>query len=136
MAAAASAGGIAKSMAECATSADLAGISMNDLIGYLAEIKQVTQDGDESVGTFAKTLFARMGNVKANRLSDPETGEDLSNVETVLTGVGVKLRDANNNFRNFGDVLTEVAGKWEGYSNVQQHAIATAFAGTRQQEKF
>lgn len=77
-----------------------------------------------------------MGNIKANKLSDPETGEDLSDVETVLSGVNIKLRDSNSNFRNFGDVLTEVAGKWESYSNVQQHAIATAFAGTRQQEKF
>lgn len=136
MAAAASAGGIAKSMAECATSANLAGINMNDLIGYLAEIKQVTQDGDESVGNFAKTLFARMGNVKSGRLVDPETSESLSDVETVLNSYNIKLRDTNSNFRNFGDVLTEVASHWDDYDNVAQHAIATAFAGTRQQEKF
>lgn len=136
MEAAASAGGVATAMAKCASSANLAGVSMNDLIGYLAEVKQVSQDNDESVGAFAKTLFARMGNIKAKNLIDPETGENLSDVETVLSGVNIKLRDSNSNFRNFSEVLKEVADNWNNYSNVQQHAIATAFAGTRQQDKF
>lgn len=43
MEAAASAGGIAKAMAETATSADMAGISMDRLIGYLTTIKEITQ---------------------------------------------------------------------------------------------
>ena len=136
MKAAASAGGIATAMAECANSARVAGVSMDDLIGYLTIVKEVTQDGDESVGTFAKTLFARMGNVKAGRLSDPETGEDLSDVETTLSGMGIKLRENNQEFRNFSEVLKEVGSNWDNYSSVQQHAIAGAFAGTRQQEKF
>lgn len=136
MEAAASAGDIATAMAECANSARIAGVDMNTLIGYLTTVKEVTQDGSESVGTFAKTMFARMGNIKAGNLEDPETGENLSDVESALSSVGIKLRSANNQFRDFDDVLTEVAADWDNYSNVQQHAIAVAFAGTRQQEKF
>ena len=136
MEAAASAGDIATAMSECANSARIAGVDMNTLIGYLTTVKEVTQDGSESVGTFAKTMFARMGNIKAGNLEDPETGENLSDVETALSSVGIKLRSANNQFRDFDDVLTEVAADWDNYSNVQQHAIAVAFAGTRQQEKF
>ena len=136
MEAAASAGDIATAMAECANSARIAGVDMNTLIGYLTTVKEVTQDGSESVGTFAKTMFARMGNIKAGNLEDPETGENLSDVESALSSVGIKLRSANNQFREFDDVLSEVAADWDNYSNVQQHAIAVAFAGTRQQEKF
>ena len=136
MEAAASAGDIATAMAECANSARIAGVDMNTLIGYLTTVKEVTQDGSESVGTFAKTMFARMGNIKAGNLEDPETGENLSDVESALSSVGIKLRSANNQFRDFDDVLSEVANGWNNYSNVQQHAIAVAFAGTRQQEKF
>lgn len=76
-----------------------------------------------------------MGNVKAGRLNDPETGESLSDVETTLGGLGIKLRSSNQEFRNFGEVLNEVAGKWSSFSSVQQRAIAVAFGGTRQQEK-
>lgn len=136
MEAAASAGDIATAMSECANSARIAGVDMNTLIGYLTTVKEVTQDSSESVGTFAKTMFARMGNIKAGNLSDPETGEDLSDVESALSAVDIKLRSANNQFRDFDDVLSEVAADWDNYSNVQQHAIAVAFAGTRQQEKF
>ena len=136
MEAAASAGDIATAMAETATSADIAGVSMDKLIGYIATVKEVTQDGAESVGTFYKTLFARMNNVAAGKFIDDETGESLNDVETVLSELGIKLRDLDGQFRNSGDVLDEVASRWESFDSVAQHAIATAFAGTRQQEKF
>jgi len=136
MEAAVSAGDIATAMAETATSADIAGVSMNKLIGYIATVAEVTQDGAESVGTFYKTLFARMNQVAAGNFIDEETGESLNDVETVLNELGIALRDTNGIFRSSGDVLDEVASKWENFDNVEQHAIATAFAGTRQQEKF
>ena len=136
MEAAVSAGDIATAMAETATSADIAGVSMDKLIGYIATVSEVTQDGAESVGTFYKTLFARMGNVKAGKFVDDENSEALNDVEKVLAKVGISLRYTNGTFRDFEVVLDEVAKKWNTYDNVQQHAIATAFAGTRQQEKF
>lgn len=136
MEAAVSAGDIATAMAETAASADVAGVSMDKLIGYISTVAEVTQDGAESVGTFYKTLFARMGNVKAAVFVDDETGESLNDVEKTLSSLGVALRDNKAQFRDFDSVLDEVASKWNTYSNVQQHALATAFAGTRQQEKF
>lgn len=77
-----------------------------------------------------------MGNVKSGRLIDPETEENISDVESTLSGLGIKLRDSGGEFRNFKDVLDEVASKWKDYGTVQQRAIAVAFSGTRQQEKF
>ena len=136
MEAAASAGDIATAMAETATSADIAGVSMDKLIGYIATVKEVTQDGAESVGTFYKTLFARMNQVAAGKFVDEETGESLNDVETVLNELKISLRDTNGEFRNSGEVLDEVASRWESFDSTAQHAIATAFAGTRQQEKF
>ena len=135
MEAAASAGGIATAMAETAASANLAGVSMDTLIGYIATVKEVTQDADESVGNFFKTMLARMGNIKVGKFVD-EDGESLNDVETVLGEVGIKLRSANDQFRDFSEVLDEVGAKWDGYNEVQKHAIATAIAGTKQQEKF
>lgn len=79
--------------------------------------------------TFYNTMLSRMGNIKAGRLEDPESGEDLSDVETTLRGLGIALRDSQGQFRNFGVVLDEVGSHWDEYSNTQQRAIATAFAG-------
>lgn len=77
-----------------------------------------------------------MNSVAAGNFIDEETGESLNDVETVLNELGIKLRDVNGEFRNSGEVLDEVAERWNTFDSVAQHAIATAFAGTRQQEKF
>ncbi len=136
MEAAASAGYLATAMAQTATGARIAGVDMDRLIGYITSVGEVTQAGAESVGNFFKVMFARMGNIQGGKLIDPETAEDLSHVEVTLSGLGIKLRESGGEFRNFGDVLDEVARGWGNYSSVQQRALAVAFSGTRQQERF
>ena len=136
MEAATSAGDIATAMSYTATSANDAGVSIDKLAGYIASVAETSQAGAENVGTFLKTMFARMSAIKAGDLVDPTTSDDISNVESALSGLGIKLRDSNSEFRNFGDVLDEVAGRWSSFSSVQQAAVASAFSGTRQIDKF
>lgn len=136
MEAAVSAGDIATAMSETAVSAESAGVSMDRLIGYIATVSEVTQDGAESVGTFYKTMFARMSNIKAGKFVDDETGESLNDVAAVLSHVQISLFNTEGQFRNFEDVLDEVGEKWNDLNNTEKAAIATAMAGTRQQEKF
>ena len=136
MKAAVSAGGLAEAMSRTASGAQLAGIEMDKLIGYATVIGETTQKSMDTVGESLKSIFARMGQIKAGRLEDPETGEDLSNVETSLGNAGIDLRESNNEFRNFGEVLDEIGGKWDTYNSVQQRAIANSIAGIHQYENF
>lgn len=130
-------GGLAEGMSQVAATADLAGVSMDKLLGYLAVVGETTQEGMSSVGTSFNAIFSRMGNIKLSRLKDYQnSGEDLSNVETVLKGEGIALRDSVNDFRDFGDVLDEVSGRWNNFSEVSQRAIASAFAGTHHMNDF
>lgn len=133
------AGGLAEAMSRTAASADIAGVSMDKLLGYLAATGEVTQKSMTSIGESYKTIFTRMGDIKSGKLQfidEDGTAESLSDVETVLNNLGIKLRDSNNEFRNFGDVLDEVGAAWDDYSTVQKAAISKAFAGTRQSENF
>jgi len=133
------AGGLAEAMSRTAVSANLAGVDMSKLLGYLSVTGEVTQKSMSSVGESYKSIFQRMSNIKAGNLSligDDGTTEDLSNVETVLTALDIKLRDSKQEFRNFGDVLDEVGGNWKSFSSVQQSAISTAFAGIHHSENF
>jgi hypothetical protein len=41
------------------------------------------------------------------------------------------MRDTSAEFRNFDDVLADIAKKWTTLSDVELNAISTAFAGTR-----
>lgn len=135
--AAVSAAGLAEGMSEVANNANLAGVSMDKLLGYLAAVGEVTQDPMSEVGHSFSTMLSRMGNIKLARLdSFSNNGEDLNNVETVLRGVGISLRDGINSFRDFSSVLDEVAGKWSSYTEVEQRALATAFASKNNMEDF
>ena len=128
-----SAADLAEGMSRTANMAKLSGIEMSKLIGYLATVQEVTQKDAASVGESFKTMFSRMGNVKAGRYFDEE-GEDISDVESTLAKFDIRLRDSANNFRNFGDVLDEIASKWDKLSNVDKNAISVALAGIRQRE--
>lgn len=79
MEAAVSAGDIATAMAETAASADIAGVSMDRLIGYIATVAEVTQDGAESVG---KEIAQQYGNILkvGNNI-----GQRLGTVKTEVT---------------------------------------------------
>ena len=126
---------LAIAMSQTASSANIGGVSMDRLLGYLTTVQEVTQRSAETIGQSFKTIFARIGNIKlGNFLSDD--GEDLSDVETVLKSYGIALRNAGGDFRNFGDVLDDVYGKWEQFGAIDKRAVAQAFAGTRQQENF
>lgn len=130
MASATDVGGLANAFNEVAANANQAGISTKQLLSYAAVIGETTQEGMSSVGTSLNAIFSRMGNIKLSRLKDYQNGgEDLSNVETVLKGVGLSLRDTDGEFRNFGDVLDDTANKWSSFGTVQQRAVAQAFAG-------
>ena len=135
MAASTSSGDIATALKYCASSADIAGVSFNKLAAMIGTVQDKTMQSAETVGTFMNTLLSRYRNVKIGQFVDDD-GESLSDVETILNSVGIKLRDTNHEFRDFETVLDEVAKSWNTYSSVQQASIAKAFSGTRQQNRF
>lgn len=131
MASATDVGGLANAFNEVAANARNAGVEADKLLAYAAVIGETTQESMDSVGTSLNAIFSRMGNIKLSRLKDPETGEDLSNTETSLRNVGIQLRESTGEFRDFDEVLDEVASKWDMYSEVTQRSIASSMAGRR-----
>ena len=129
------AGGLAESMSRTATAANLAGISIDELIDMIATLKDVTQASDEELGNAIKSIVFRYSQIKTNKFIDYETGEDLSNVETVLGKIGIKIRDGLTDYRDLSDVLTELAGKYDKLNDVERNAVNTALFGTYQQNK-
>lgn len=129
-----SAGDLAEAMQKTSVTANQMGVSLDMLIGMIATVSEVSQQSSSVVGTAMKSMFARMTAIKAGQLVDPETEEDLSNVESALKGVGIQLRDSNSSFRDMDDVLADVASKWDTLSSVNQAAVASALGGVRQQE--
>ena len=76
-----------------------------------------------------------MSNVAAGKDTDDE-GEKLNDVEKALNSLGIKTRDSLKQWRNFEEIIDEVAKKWKNFADTEQSKIAAAIAGTRQQETF
>ena len=145
MAAAISAGDLAESMSRANNSAQQAGVSLNTYIGYLTTVQDVTQRSASTVGEAFKTVFSRMGNIKAGKYSasaeeiqsgdfNEEEYESLNDVETVLDSIGVKLKENAQTYRDTEDVLQDIADIWDTLDQTSQNAVTTALAGTRQRE--
>lgn len=137
--AAVTAGGLAEGMSKTAVSADTAGVSMDRLLGYLTTVGEVTQEDMSIIGNAFKTFFARYSAIKSGKLElidEDGTTEVLSDVEQTLKNVGIDMRSTITEFDNAGDVLDNLYQKWDSLNGVQQNAIANAFGGVRQKERF
>ena len=141
--AATSAGDIAEGLAQFANLGSLAGVNIDQAAAYVATIADVTQMSGSSAGQALKTIISRYGNVKAgayNKINvnaeSTDTSENLNDVEKVLNKIGISIRNTNLEFKDFDEVLSEIAEKWNTLDNVSKKAIANAFAGIRQQESF
>ena len=130
---------IAVAMSKTASIANNAGSSFENMSAFLAQIIETTREAPETAGTAMKTIIARFQELKKPM---DEIGEvdgeivDANKIETALREAGVALRDVNGEFRNFDDVILELANKWDTLDIMTQRYIATQAAGSRQQSRF
>ena len=126
---------LAVAMAQTASGAKIAGVSMDELLSYVATISDVTQASGDTIGVSLKTMFARINSVKLGSLTDDE-GQDISRVETVLKQYGITLRETNGTAKDTGDILDELSTKWGSLTGLEKSEIAMQMAGVHQKEKF
>jgi TP901 family phage tail tape measure protein len=136
MAAATSTEELAIAFQRSANSAKDAGIDFNELAAYITVVSETTRKSASTIGESFKTLAARYMNVKVGVAVDPETGENINDVEKALSTVGIRIRTDENTWRDFGDVINEIGSNWGKYNEMQKNTIVTAMAGVRQAENF
>ena len=90
-----------------------------------------------------KTILSRLGSVKAGTFLSEDLESEyedittyINDVEKVLSKVGIRVRDTNQDFRDAQDILDDVAARWESFTDLEKAGITTAAAGTRQRENF
>ena len=135
------AGDIATALSRTAAVARSANLDLDQTAAMLTTIIDITQQDAGSVGNALRTILSRYGNVKAGVFSgiaeDGEgTSESLNDVEKVLNAIGISIRSTSTEMRGFDEVLDDLAEKWDNLNDVEQNAVATAMAGTRQRNAF
>lgn len=135
------AGDIATALSRTAAVARSANLDLDQTAAMLTTIIDITQQDAGSVGNALRTILSRYGNVKAGVFSGmaedgEDTSESLNDVEKVLNAIGISIRSTSTEMRGFDEVLDDLAEKWDNLNDVEQNAVATAMAGTRQRNAF
>ena len=119
-------------MSKTASSAEAVGSSFENTTAMLAVMIEATRESATNIGSAMKSIISRYGEMKTGSTTDAE-GEAIAynKVDTALQSIGMTLKDTNGQFRDFDDVIEELASKWDTLSSVQQRYIATIFAGNR-----
>lgn len=117
-------------MSKVASAANAMGVDFDDLNAQIATIVSVTRQAPESVGTALKTIYARLGDLKVDGVD--EFGVSLGEVSGQLQTMGIQILDQQGNLRDMTSVISEVAVKWDSWTEAQKQAAAVAMAGKRQ----
>ena len=121
---------LSTAMSRVASTANALGINIDQLTAQISTIESITRQDAASIGTSLKTIYARMGDLAVGM--EDEFGVTLGEVSGKLKKMGVDILDQNQNLRDMGDVIEEVASKWGGWTEAQRQAAAVAIAGKRQ----
>ena len=130
---------LASAMSKTASSAEAVGSSVENTTAMMAVMIEATRESAENIGSAMKSIISRYGEMTTDpsKLTDSEGQEmSLNKVDKALKSVGISIQDTNHQFRDFDDVITELAGKWDTIDTNTQRYIATVMAGNRQQSRF
>ena len=130
---------LAVAMSKTASSAEAVGSSFESTSAMIATMVSITREAPENIGSALKSIISRYGEMTTNPLKlVDEEGEEMSlnKVDKALQSVGISLQDANGQFRDFDDVILELAQSWNTIDTNTQRYIATVMAGNRQQSRF
>ena len=117
-------------ISKVASAAKTAGVDIDELTAQVATIVSVTREAPETVGSSLKTIYARLGDLKVDGVD--EFGISLGKVSQQLEDVGVKVLDESGDMRDMGDIITDLAAKWDTWTAGQKQAVAVAAAGKMQ----
>jgi len=104
---------LAKGLSRAGSIAQEVGVSLDELNGIVTVVQEKTARGGAVIGNAFKTIFTR---IRSN--------------ETInaLQEIGIFSRDASGNLRPVVDILTQLAGKLNGLSEIQKIEVLEAIA--------
>lgn len=117
-----------------ASSSNAAGIEIEKLNAMIATVSETTRLTASMIGQAFKTILSRLQQVKLGSLVDSETGEDISNVDTLMKQYGISIMDVNGKMKEGDEILSEFAEKWKSWGNdtAKKREAVEVLAGTRQ----
>jgi len=112
---------LSEAISRVGSTAQAAGVDINQLIGLVTSLQQTTALGGANIGNGLKTIFTRI-------TASPETVK-------ALEGLGVAIKDSNGNLRNGVQILQDYVSARERLTEAEQASTDRIVAGTFQINK-
>lgn len=121
---------IAEGVEVAGTIVNESGMSFEKFAAIVAKTAETTRQGGSQIGNQWKTILTRIS--KASGVSDEEIDpETLSKASESLHKIGIEVYNAQGEFNNIDNILTELSEKWDSLSDAQQAEISFNLAATR-----
>lgn len=127
---------LATAMSKTASSAASVGVEFENITAMMAVVVEQTRESATNIGSAFKSIISRFGEMKSGITEVDGEIVDYNKTDAALRSVKISLKDAEGQFRDFDDVIYELAAKWDTLSRNTQRYIATVMAGNRQQSRF
>lgn len=128
---------IAEGMTNASSTLAASGNSFEKSVALLTAANTTLQNASKA-STGLRTIAARIRNTKAelDELGETMTTAKYEEAVKILTGYNVALTDINGEYRATYDIMADIAAQWDKMTSMEQAALATTLAGTRQQDVF
>lgn len=128
---------LAQGMTNASSALAAAGNSFDQSVALLTAANVTIQDASKS-STGLRTIAARIRNTKTelDALGETENFAKYDKLVQALTRYNVKLTDVTGQYRSTFEILQDIAKIWDQLDTMEQAALATQLAGTRQQAVF
>jgi len=113
--------GISEAMSRSSATMAQAGNSYQETIALITAANAVVQD-PAKVGNAFKTIALRMR----------DTGVNGQKLQGILDKVGISMKKDNETFKSTFDILTEVAGAMDKFTDIEQTQLLELIGGKRQ----
>lgn len=109
---------LAEAVSRVGSTAQTAGVGLNELIGLVTSLQQTTARGGATIGNGLKTIFTRIQ-------AAPET-------VNALQGIGVAIKNTDGSLRDGISILKDYASARQKVGEVERQALDRTIAGTFQ----
>ena len=117
---------IASAFEKSGATAKTFGVSMEENLGNITAIGEVTMETGQVIGNSLKTIYSRITTLEPAK-------NVLKSVGVAITEIG---KDGKATSRSVQDILGDLAGKWDSLSSAQQQNIGVQVAGRNQLSRF
>ena len=112
---------LAKALFVTGAAAEQFGVTIDQLNGIISAVNAVTRASGKEIGNAFKTIFSKI---------------PTSEVMKAFGDVGIAVMNSEGEFRNFFDILQDMAKVWPTLTGPMQAHIAQVTSGIRQYSKF